>query len=68
VKGKNYAHWYVSLDITCPECDEDFDLTDNADFWVDAPFELIECDTSSTTDVGVICPHCKHEFEVDFVY
>lgn len=65
---KIYASWYISLDVTCPECDEEFDLTDDTDFWVDSSFDVAEHDTPATTDVEVICPKCGKEFEVDFVY
>ena len=63
------ARWSVSLEVTCPHCDEEFDLTDDTDFWVDSNFEIAEHDTPpNPTGVDVTCPHCGADFDVDFVY
>ncbi|AXH43545.1 hypothetical protein HOV55_gp27 [Erwinia phage vB_EhrS_59] len=68
--SKNYADWNITLNTTCPECEEYFDLIEqDDDFWVDGGrAEMCEHDTHRTKDVDVECPECGHEFKVDFAY
>ena len=58
------ATWHISLDVECPKCGEDVDLTDYDDFWVDSSIEPAE----TVQGYDVICPECRHEFEVDTQY
>ena len=68
VTPRTYAQWNVSLDVGCPYCQADFDLTKDDDFWVDSSFDVAETDTLATTAVNITCPKCSKEFEVDFIY
>ncbi|CNF25221.1 Uncharacterised protein [Yersinia nurmii] len=65
---KIYAKWEIQLHVTCPKCQERFDMMDDDDFRCDASLEPLESDTNATRDVDVICPDCEHEFTVDFYY
>ncbi len=65
---KTTAEWAIQLNVTCPHCDERFDLMEDDDFRTDASFEPLERDTYATRDVDVTCPHCQTEFTCDFSY
>ena len=62
------AQWSMSLDCTCPSCEEDFDiLTADSDFFNrGSGIAPAEHDTRLSKDYEVTCPNCDHEFEVDF--
>ncbi len=63
------ATWEISLNCTCPFCDEDVNLTDHDDFWLDNPrLQVGESNTERSKDMKVICPECKKEFKVDCQY
>lgn len=66
--AKNYATWSLSLDTECPACRKDFDVLAMDDFWEDHRIEVCERSTPATRDVEVECPHCSHQFAVDFKY
>lgn len=62
---KSECFWNISLTVTCPKCDNFFDLTDTPDFWdgrsglvVPRQGYLIEAE----------CPECQHEFETTTAY
>lgn len=61
------ATWSLSLDTTCPECEHDFDLTNQLgeDGWV---IEICEHGTPRTDNYETSCPECGHEFSVCFEY
>jgi len=59
------ATWIISLDCTCPGCNEFVDLLDLEDFWEDHPgLHPPEHSTKRTNDMPVICPECGWEFDV----
>jgi hypothetical protein len=61
------AQWSLSLDCTCPNCEEYFDILEvEGEFFMDGGPEPIEHGTTKTTDREVTCPQCHHEFNVDF--
>ena len=62
------AQWYISLDCECPSCEHDIDLTRDPDLWGDHGFDVGEHDTPRSRGIEVVCPKCKHEFEVDLEY
>ena len=62
------ATWSISLDTTCPGCNEDVDLLATSDFWEDTKVEPIENCTNRSNNLSVTCPKCSHEFEVRCVY
>jgi hypothetical protein len=62
------ANWSVELNCVCPECEEYVDLLDYADFWDRRSLDLAEHGTERSKGVGVVCPGCYHEFEVDLNY
>jgi len=67
--AEHKATWSISLDCTCPDCDEDFDIiTSDSDFFNRSNIQPIEHDTMLSRDHEVTCPNCDHEFEVDFEY
>jgi hypothetical protein len=66
--SKLTATWSITLDTTCPGCNEDVDLLDYEDFWDGRRIEAGEWGTPATTDIEVICPRCGHEFKVDLEY
>ncbi len=61
------AIWSLSLDCTCPKCEEDFDILDEDDFW-GRGIHVAEHDTPRSRGVEVVCPNCKYTFTVDLVY
>ena len=61
------ACWDISLNVTCPTCEEWFDIiASEDDFW--GYIEPIENGTNKTTDYDVTCPTCDEEFKCDFVW
>jgi hypothetical protein len=57
------AQWHLSLDVECPFCGEDFDITaTEPDFLKD--FEVAE----PVDDYETTCPNCKREFSCDVRY
>jgi RecJ-like exonuclease len=56
------AVWSISLDTTCPHCNEEINLTYDADFL--EGLEPLECYKGLCT----LCPECCHEFIVDCEY
>lgn len=60
------AAWSISLDVECPHCKADFDLTDGDDFWACA--QPGEHGTDRTTDLETVCPKCDGQFLCTFVY
>lgn len=63
------ANWRVELNTECPDCEEDVDLLDDADFW-DGRYDLDLCehDTDRSHDIEVQCPECGYAFKVDLTY
>lgn len=59
------ATWSVSLDCTCPQCSEDFDVMDIPDFWDGRKLEIPESNTDRSRNIEVQCPKCDHEFMID---
>ena len=62
-KAEVIATWGLSLNCTCPECEQDIDLTEDPDFW-DNPVAACEHNTPRTDNLEVTCPKCGHGFEV----
>lgn len=61
------ATWHISLDCECPKCKVDIDL-ESIDDGVLGYVQVGEHDTKASTNYEVECPHCGHEFLVDFEY
>jgi hypothetical protein len=59
------ADWSISLDLTCPYCNELIDLL--ADDWPEG-VQACEQDTDATRGVEVECPGCDHTLIVDYQY
>lgn len=57
------AVWYAQLLCVCPHCQEDTNLMESPDFWVNQPEELEI--SQRIEDLDVVCPECGHEFKVD---
>lgn len=62
------ATWSISLDVECPGCKENVDLTECDDFWDGGEPQPMEHRTARTTNREVFCPRCGHEFVCDFTY
>lgn len=62
------ATWSISLDCTCPACEEDVDLLTAQDFWDGRQLEVPEHGTERTRNLEVDCPKCGHEFHVQTEY
>lgn len=63
------ATWHLELTCHCPACGEYVDLLEYADFW-DGRRNMQACEhgTPRTTGMGVVCPKCDAEFDVDCEY
>lgn len=60
------ATWRASLDCECPACHEDVDLMEAPDFWEGRKgLEIAEHNTPRSTNIGVTCPECGHDFTVN---
>lgn len=68
MKSNVEATWSVSLNCCCPGCQEDVDLINHPDFWIDRQLEIAECRTERSQDMTVVCPECGHKFTVDCQY
>jgi len=69
VKESHRATWAIHLFTQCPNCDEDVDLLDFADFWTDNPnLGMGEHGTPTSTDITAVCPECEVEFLVTLEY
>ena len=67
--SKITATWVVSLDCTCPNCEEWIDVMDSDGFWDrHSELDIAEHGTPRTIDMEVECPECHHEFKVDLEY
>lgn len=62
-KAETIATWSMSLNCTCPKCQQDIDVMDDPDFW-DKPVEACEHGTPRTDNLEVTGPAGGHEFEV----
>lgn len=62
------ALWVVHLFTECPECCEDIDLLDHADFWDGRSLDMGEHGTDRSTDMEVDCPSCNASFFVTLEY
>lgn len=62
------ATWSLSLDTTCPKCNDYVDLLNADDFWDGRQLDVCEHMTDRSRDVEVVCPACGHEFTVDLEY
>lgn len=54
------VYWSVSLDCTCPHCNDIFDLIDS--YYEDLPDP---CENDDELNLEVICPNCEQEFIVE---
>lgn len=55
------AKWWVDLYTSCPECNEEIDLPDHKDFWIDHS----DLKLADKGPIHAKCPLCEHEFECD---
>lgn len=56
------AHWHISLDVVCPLCGEEVDLTD-----LDWIYECLQ-PAQTVKDYEFDCPKCRGEFRADTEY
>jgi uncharacterized protein YbaR (Trm112 family) len=59
------AAWTIELIATCPKCDRDIDLLEQA---TEAGLAIGEHETDRTKDAMVWCPLCGHDFPVTLEY
>ena len=63
------ATWDLSLDCTCPNCEQYVDLTTADTFWErNSELAIVEHGTPRTVDMEVECPKCFNEFKVSLEY
>lgn len=57
--NKNIAQWNISLDVECPGCGQDFDVTQQSNYGdIIRSVEVGE----GGQNIDVICPACEHDF------
>ena len=59
-----YLDW--SVDVECPACKEEFDLTDHDDDRVVAS-AIFNNNWDALKGYEAICEHCQHEFKIESV-
>ncbi len=64
------AYWSFSLDVTCPFCNEEFNMDDMDGFSYveESGLNILEHDTKNSTDIEIYCPFCNNNFLVDCAY
>ena len=63
------AIWTIELNCLCPKCKDNVDLLDYEDFWEGKRgLQICEHSTKISKSVGVICPNCDHDFNVELAY
>lgn len=64
-KAEVTATWCLSLNCDCPKCGEFVDLLEADNFWDDHErLQPVENGTERSNNLDVVCPECKHEFDV----
>lgn len=56
------AQLNFSIDVECPRCNEDFDLTDS---YLDDLGCVFTNRWEELIGFEVVCPHCAYEFAID---
>lgn len=61
----NIATLTYTVDIECPKCKKEIDLTENNDDDGQISFPLFNNRWDDAQGVSVTCDHCDHDFELD---
>lgn len=58
------AYWNTSIDVTCPKCQNKYDLLHFVNYW---EFLAAKQNSKPIKNYETCCPVCKHVFKFDVV-